>query len=473
MDKALEMGKTSTVGSVQLFFGTSISTVIRAVGAIILGLFILPGDYGLYVVALIPGTVLSLFQDWGVSSALTRYCAKYRSTKEPVEQKKVIIAGLIFEVATGLVFTVVSLLLANYFASTYNRPASAFLITLVSVTMLSGAISTGVAGVFTGFERMKLNSYLAIISAIVYSLSTVVLVYFGYGAVGAVIGFTSSSVVQGVISIVFLYFFILRKLPPSKINRSEIVRTLKSLLSFGVPLGIGNLLSSLGSPFFSFLMAAYVSDAVIGNYKVASNFTVLLSFLTAPIATVLFPAFSKLDPRKENNLLKTVFASSVKYTNLLLIPTTLALVVLASPLIGTLYGNKWSFAPPFLALMVIFYLLSLSGLRSMGSLLSAIGETRLLMEMSGLSLIIAIPVAFPKCFHRTILNMEEIWGQSRTCCFSKNPSSICSCNSNRLSVPYLFHCSLFSLISCGFNHFSSCLSDFCSISWSNQPIRRH
>jgi O-antigen/teichoic acid export membrane protein len=72
----------------------------------------------------------------------------------------------------------------------------------------------------------------------------------------------------------------------------------------------------------------------------------------------------------------------------------MALVVLATPLIGTLYGNKWPFAPPFLALMVVFYLLSLSGLRSMGSLLSAMGETRLLMKMALLSLIIGIPVAF-------------------------------------------------------------------------------
>ena len=82
MDKATEMGKTSAFGSLQLFFGTSISTVIRAVGAIVLGLFISPGDYGLYAVALIPTTTLALFQDWGIGSALIRYFAKYRATNE-------------------------------------------------------------------------------------------------------------------------------------------------------------------------------------------------------------------------------------------------------------------------------------------------------------------------------------------------------------------------------------------------------
>jgi len=209
VDKALEMGKTSTVGSLQSFFGTSTSTIIRAVGAIILGLFILEGDYGLYAVALIPASTLALLQDWGIGSALTRYCAKYRATNEPLEQRKVIIAGLIFALATGLVLTVVALISANFFALTvYNKPASGFLITLASVTLLSGAISSAVASVFTGFEQMKLNSYIAVIAAIVYSLLAPLLVIFGYGATGAIIGFTSSAIVQGIICFLHLFLHI-------------------------------------------------------------------------------------------------------------------------------------------------------------------------------------------------------------------------------------------------------------------------
>ncbi len=62
--------------------------------------------------------------------------------------------------------------------------------TLASVTVLSGAITLGVASVFTGFEKMKLNSYLVIIYAVVQSVLGPSLVYFGYGAMGAIIGYT-------------------------------------------------------------------------------------------------------------------------------------------------------------------------------------------------------------------------------------------------------------------------------------------
>ena len=116
------MAKTSAVGSVQLFFGTSISTIITAVATIILGWFISPGDYGLYAIALVPATTFSLFQDWGVGSALIRYIAKSRATNDEVEQRKVIVAGLTFESTTGLIITVVSLSTASLIASIWGKP---------------------------------------------------------------------------------------------------------------------------------------------------------------------------------------------------------------------------------------------------------------------------------------------------------------------------------------------------------------
>jgi O-antigen/teichoic acid export membrane protein len=70
------------------------------------------------------------------------------------------------------------------------------------------------------------------------------------------------------------------------------------------------------------------------------------------------------------------------------------MIVLAKPLIGTIYGNKWSDAPAFLTYSVVYNLLSLFGWRSMGSFLPAMGETKLLLKLSLLTLIISIPLAF-------------------------------------------------------------------------------
>lgn len=51
MQKALNMGKTSAAGSFQLFLGVAVSTVIMAIGTIILARLMTPEEYGLYAVA--------------------------------------------------------------------------------------------------------------------------------------------------------------------------------------------------------------------------------------------------------------------------------------------------------------------------------------------------------------------------------------------------------------------------------------
>jgi O-antigen/teichoic acid export membrane protein len=86
--------------------------------------------------------------------------------------------------------------------------------------------------------------------------------------------------------------------------------------------------------------------------------------------------FSKINPQEERELLQTVFTSSVKYTAILLVPATMAVMALSKPMISTLFGEKWVYAPFFLTLYVINYLFTIFGSLSLGSLLTGLGEDK-------------------------------------------------------------------------------------------------
>jgi putative peptidoglycan lipid II flippase len=118
-----------------------------------------------------------------------------------------------------------------------------------------------------------------------------------------------------------------------------------------------------------------------------------LTFFTTPVTTVLFPTFSKINPKKDHKLLKIVFASSVKYAALLLVPATMALMVLSQPIISALFQNRYFYAPMFLTLYIIGDLFAALGVMSENSLLSGIGETRFQMKQSLLKLVLGIPLA--------------------------------------------------------------------------------
>ncbi len=392
MEKALEMGQTSASGSFQLFIGKLLSTIVLAVGTIVIGWYILQSDYGLYTIALIPATTILLFQDWGVNSALTRFCAQNRVTNNGTSLRKTITVALSFGLLTGIVLTVSLLLMSNIIASSvFGKPDSGFLIALASVSVLSISLSGVVQSVLIGFERMDLSSYVIIFQAVVQGVTAPLLVFLGYGAFGAVIGYTLGTIATSVISAFILYSKVFSKL--GRLSSSKSFReTLKPLLHFGFPVAVSNILKGIQSQFYSFMMAAFCTTILIGNYTIANNFSLLIALFTYPLTTVLFPAFSKLDPQKEKILLRTVFSSSVKYSGLIVVPFVMAIMVLSQPLIGTLYGNKWVYSSDFLTIGSFGNLFILLGTLSVPSILYALGETKLLFKMNLISLITGIPL---------------------------------------------------------------------------------
>jgi len=394
MKKALEIGKTSAAGSFQLFVGVAVSTITMAIGTIIMARLMTPEEYGLYSIALIPSYMVILFRDWGVNSAITRYTASLRAENKEENLREIVAAGLFFEVAMGFILSLVLFSLSGYIASAvFQRPESSSLIAIASLTIFAGAVLTASQSSFVGLERMELNSLTTIFQAVAKTIVSPILVFIGFGALGAVLGYTLSYIAASIIGLVFLFIIVFKKLKAKNPQKSRMSKTLDKMLRYGVPVSISSVLTGFLAQFYAFLMAIYCADAMIGNFQVASQFATILTFFTFPISTVLFPAFSKINPQTEKELLQTVFTSSVKYTSLVLVPATMAMMVLSKPMVSTLFSEKWTYAPFFLSLHVIGNLFTIFGSLSLGSLLSGLGETKLLMKLSIITLMFGIPLA--------------------------------------------------------------------------------
>jgi len=417
MEKALELGKTSVTGSFYLFVGTAASTLIMAIGTIILARIITPEEYGLYSIALIPSYMAVLFRDWGVNSALIKFTASLKTRKRDKEIVEIIKAGLIFETATGSILSLALIFLSGFIASTiFNRPESSVLIMVASVTVFTGGLQTAAQSTFTGLERMELGSLTNVCQAIVKSITAPLLVLLGLGALGATLGYTISFIISTIIALIILYLIVVSKIKNRNFRNVNTVKTLREMLHYGVPLSISSIIGGFLVQFYAFMMAIYCSDAAIGNYKVATQFATILTFFTIPISTVLFPAFSKIDPQNENGILQTIFASSIKYTSLILVPATFALMILSDPLVGTLFGEKWTQAPLFLTLYVIDNLFVIFGSLTLGSLFAGIGETKMQMKLSLITLAIGIPLSL------TLIPTMGIIGLILTTIIASKPS---------------------------------------------------
>jgi stage V sporulation protein B len=395
MSKAADMAKVSVKGGFHVMWGLVASTIISAVGTIIIAGLLGPANFGLYSIALTAPTIIILFRDWGVTFAMIRYTAQSNAENKTNNIRSIYLSGLLFEIALGIALTVIGFLLSNFLATTvFNRPTTTLLIQIASSTIIASALVSTATSAFTGIEKMHLNSIMLVSQSTIKTTLIIILVFLGLGTYGAVAGFTVANLLAGIIG-VLLMFTIYKKLPKTKGNKLEITNNIKIMLKYGLPLSIGGIISGFLVQYYNLFLYNSVSDnAIIGNYAIAQNFIVLITFLATPVTTMLFPAFSKIDHKEEAETLKNVFQASVKYASLLVVPFTALIMALSQPAVSTLFGNTYAEAPFFLALLATTYLFTLLGSLSVGNLINGQGQTTFNLIVTIITAAIGFPLGY-------------------------------------------------------------------------------
>jgi stage V sporulation protein B len=381
----------SAKGSFILILGQFISTLISAVGVIVIARFLGSTNYGQVAVAMIPINIALLFSDLGVNSALVRYLSQFRHEENYDALKSYIKAGLLINASIGVLLSVIVYALSGLLAGIFNQPDLDLLIKIGSVNVLAQSMLSTAQSIFTGFERMELQSYTTILFATLKTLIGPVLIWLGYGPVGAIIGLTLPYIVAGSLGVFLVMFLLVSRL--NKDGGESLLGTGRTMLIYGYPLFFSTFLSGGLGQLNNFLLALYVSSDLMGNYNAATNFGVLISFLTQPIATALFPLFSKLNFRKDDSL-KIVFQSTVKYAALITMPIVTVLVTLSDQIIRIVYAHGFSYASQFLWIYTLNFIFNAVGAISLSNLLNSQGRTDINLRMTLSALIIGLPLCF-------------------------------------------------------------------------------
>ncbi len=400
MTKAAEMARVSAKGGFHVLWGLVASTVISSVGTIVIAGLLGDGDYGLYTIAINAPNLIATFRDWGMNNAMIKYTAQYNNNSDTSKIRSIFLSGLIFEIALGLILSAVSFFLSDTLAGIFARPQIGTLIQMASFIVLTGALINAATAAFTGLERMHLNSIMLIVQSIVKTSLVIGLVLFfrtfspDLAKLGATAGFTASALVAGLTGILLMWTMY-KTLPKPTNGKLELSNTTRTMLKYGLPLSIGVILTGFLTQFFNWMMNIFVkADATIGSYGVALNFVVLITFFATPVTTMLFPAFSKIDYRKDHETLKNVFQYSVKYSAFIVVPVTAMVIALAQPAINTIFENRYVEAPLFLALLSITYLYSALGNLSAGNLINGQGQTTFVLKLNVLTAAVGFPIGF-------------------------------------------------------------------------------
>jgi stage V sporulation protein B len=405
MSKAIDLGKTSTKAGFNYLWGLVISTVISSLGTIFVVDLLGPATYGLYGMALTIPNLLMLFRDWGMNQAMVRYTAQYRAENREPEIRSIFIAGIAFEIIIGFVLSIVSFLMSDYIAATYGHPEIVILIQIASFIILANGLCVAATAVFTGTEKTVYNSIMLVCQSVIKTVLIIGLVKAGFGAVGAITGFIGSSIVAGLLGTAFI-ILLYRKIPkpalPSKLALKEYTQ---EMLKYATPLSLLTIISGALAQFYIiYLSAEWKNSTLIGNYNLAFTFVVLISFFALPITNMLFPAFSKLDIKKDKDALKNVFQLSVKYSALIVVPVAVLVMCLSPQAVTTLF-EKFESTPLILSLLAIGHLFVAAGTLSAGNLINSQGQTGLNLKLTILTAAIGFPLGYLLIQHYNVFGV--------------------------------------------------------------------
>jgi len=381
-DNLSQVTEDSARGGFFLFSGAALSSVILAVSTILMGRFLGPDLYGQYNLVLVIPSLLVLFTDLGMNAGVTKFVASLHAEGKDDRIPAIIKYSLLFRIGIGVVISIISLVLASYFALIINRPDFTFYIQLASLSVVFQVIFNNANSVFVGLDKSEYNALNSTVRAVLTTILQVILVVFSFSVTGALIGYIGGFVVSAVVSSVLLSYKVLK-------SKNNVLRTVNEsgrnvlvlLMRYGLPVYVSVVLIGFFPLYQQLVLAFFSSNDAIGNFRAAYNFAVLLTIISTALTTAFLPAFAKLESAT-SQVISAFFNKANKYTCLIIAPITVSVIIFSEPIVNLLYGSTYTSAALFLSLSCSVYLLAIIGSLTLRSMFNGLGKTRLTMNMA-------------------------------------------------------------------------------------------
>jgi O-antigen/teichoic acid export membrane protein len=336
--------------------------ILVLVSVAILAHLLSPSDFGLVGFALVVTALLDTISDIGVSDALivVREDEKFGAKARTAWTVSVLL-GLALTALTALLSPIAAL----FFHSSELTPLLAVL-GLNFVVRAPGLTHFAIAQKWIDF-RTRTAAEMA--DVVVRGVMGIALALAGAGAWSLVLGYLAGSAAMTAV----LWWLV-----PFR-PRFEIVRAhLGSLVRFGGGLTtlvvVGAIIANVDYVF----VGRVLGPAELGLYTLGFRLPELLVMNLAIVAgLVLFPAFADLDRGR----ITDAFVTSLRYTLMVTVPLTVALVILARPITLALFGPQWRASIPVMQVLAGFAFAVTVGIPA-GTAYKSLGRLRVLIALA-------------------------------------------------------------------------------------------
>lgn len=368
-------------------FGTIIFTIILA-------RIMLPGQFGIYSLAISIPLLFATIIDLGINQTMTRFVSSEK-TKSAYFQYLLKLKFIIL-----IVFSIM-LIVLSYPISKYIFNKTDLVLPLIFATIFTFIIS--LSSFFEPLFFIHKNAKYIAVKEIILQSSKILLVILAYSIVSAayiILGVISSLVLSSLIVLLFLLYYS-RKEHFYLYNEKQTDFDKKRIFKFLFYLTLSSFTAVVFSYIDTLMIGIFLNAEFIGYYRVAFSLVFgLAGFLT--FTNIFLPLLSRT--KKVN--LQNIFNQLLKYSFILTIPSVVGLIFISPYAIKLIYGNNYLSAalPLYFLAPLIFFSASVGIFLN---LFSALEDTK---KFAGLTIFVTVlNVILNFILIKSLLQYSQLW----------------------------------------------------------------
>lgn len=319
------------------FLERSGAQLVSFIVSIVLARILLPEDYGLIALVTVFTTILQVFVDSGLGTALIQ-----KHNADDLDFSSV----FYFNFAVCILLYIGMFVASPFIASFYENDSLTPIIRVISLTIVISGVK-GIQQSYVSRNMLFKRFFFATLGGTIFSAFLGIwMAYMGYGVWALVAQQLSNTTIDTLI------LWITVKWRPKKMFSWT---RLKGLLSFGWKMLVSSLLETTYQDLRSLIIGKMYSSSDLAYYNRGRQFpSLIVTNINSSIDSVLLPTMANV--QDDRTVVKMMTRRSIKISTYIMAPMMVGLACCSESLVRLLLTDKWIECVPYVRIFCITYM---------------------------------------------------------------------------------------------------------------------
>lgn len=327
--------------------------LVTFIVSIVLARILTPSDYGTIALVTVFITILQVFIDSGLSTALIQ-----KKDADDLDFSSVFYFNFVICIILYLIMFVSAPLIADF----YKESSLVSIVRVISLTLIISGVK-GVQQSYVSRHMLFKRFFFSTLGGTIFSaVLGIIMSYAGFGVWAIVFQQLSNNAIDTLI-----LWITVKWRPIKKFSWSR----LKNLLSFGWKMLASSLLDTIYNNLRNMIIGKLYTSADLAFYNQGDKFPKLIvTNINTSIDSVLLPTMSN---EQDNHVrVKDMTRRAIKISTYIMAPLMIGLAFCAKPIVQIVLTDKWLPCVPYLQIFCISYLFwpihtaNLNAIKAMG-----------------------------------------------------------------------------------------------------------